>query len=204
MPSTLKIETHNQYRTPPFGPNAVNPDPIAQFQAWFSNANSPLFPEQGEASSTNLTFVPKPKVYEPEAMSLATATKSGVPSTRMVLLKKVDSKGFVFFTNYSSRKSQELLENPHAALGFYWREIHQQVRVVGSVEKLESEESEKYFDSRPVGSRIGAWASPQSQVIGEDELAGRVQAIKERFGLSEDKDGHIPMPEFWGGWRVIP
>lgn len=203
-PSTLKVETHNQYLSPPFGPNAVSPDPIAQFKLWFANASSPLNPEQGTASSTNPAFVPKPKVQEPEAMSLATATKSGVPSTRMVLLRKVDERGFVFFTNYTSRKSQELLENPYAALCFYWREIHQQVRVVGVIEKLETKDSNEYFESRPIGSRMGAWASPQSQVISEDELVERLQEVKDRFGVTNDQEAQLPRPEFWGGWRVVP
>jgi pyridoxamine-phosphate oxidase len=137
-------------------------------------------------------------------MSLSTATSSGIPSTRTVLLREVDSKGFVFFTNYTSRKSNEMIENPHAALGFHWRELHQQVRVVGRVEKLEEEESDLYYKSRPLQSRVGAWASPQSLVIGEEELAKRVKQVEERFGVQEGKDFDIPRPEFWGGWRVIP
>jgi len=203
-PSTLKIETHNQYVTPPFGPAVVHPDPIVQFRQWFANAQSPLNLDQGNSSSTNPTFNPKSKVLEPEAMSLSTATASGIPSTRMVLLKEVDSKGFVFFTNYTSRKSKELSENPHAALAFYWRELHQQVRVVGRVEKLEEEESDRYYNSRPTQSRVGAWASPRSLVIGEEELAKRVKQVEERFAVEEGKDVDIPRPEFWGGWRVIP
>jgi len=137
-------------------------------------------------------------------MSLATATAAGVPSTRTVLLKEVDQLGFVFFTNYTSRKSKELLENPHAALGFYWRETHQQVRVVGRVEKLEAERSDQYYQSRPLNSRLGAWASPQSLVIGEDELAQRLKLVEEKFGANESKVKDIPRPDFWGGWRVVP
>lgn len=203
-PSTLKIESHNQYVTPPFGPAVVHPDPIMQFRQWFANAQSPLHPDQGGPSPSNPTFNPKPKVAEPEAMSLATATASGVPSVRMVLLKEVDSKGFVFFTNYTSRKSKELLENPNVALCFYWRELHQQVRVVGKIEKLEEEESDLYYKSRPIQSRIGAWASPQSLTIGEEELDKRVKQVQERFGIETGRDVDIPRPDFWGGWRVIP
>jgi pyridoxamine-phosphate oxidase len=200
----LKIQSHSQYVTPPLGPADVHPDPIVQFRQWLINATGPLNPEQGMPSSTNPTFNPKSKVLEPEAMSLSTATSSGIPSTRTVLLKEVDSKGFVFFTNYTSRKSKEMMENPHVALAFYWRELHQQVRVVGRVEKLEEEESDQYYKSRPTQSRVGAWASPQSLVIGEDELAKRVKQVEERFGVQEGKDVDIPRPEFWGGWRVIP
>jgi pyridoxamine 5'-phosphate oxidase len=200
----LKIETHNQYESPSFGPSSVHPDPLVQFRDWFKIAQSPLNPEQGAPSATNPTFTPKSRVLEPEAMSLATANASGVPSSRMVLLREIDEKGFVFFTNYTSRKSKELLENPQAALNFYWREIHQQVRVVGKVEKLEPELSDEYFNSRPLDSRIGAWASPQSLVIGEDELANRVKHVEERFGIHSSEKKNVTRPEFWGGWRVVP
>ena len=200
----LKIETHNQYESPPFGPSLVHTDPLVQFREWFKVAQSPLNPEQGGSSVTTPTFTPKSRVLEPEAMSLATATAAGVPSTRALLLKEVDQLGFVFFTNYTSRKSKELLENPHAALGFYWRETHQQVRVVGRVEKLEADRSDQYCHSRPLNSQLGAWASPQSQVIGEDELAQRLKLVEEKFGTNEFKEKEIPRPDFWGGWRVVP
>jgi len=138
-------------------------------------------------------------------MSFSTATASGIPSTRMVLLKEVDLKGFVFFTNYTSRKSKEMIENPHVALGFYWKELRQQVRVVGRVEKLEEEKSDRYWKSRPLQSRVSARASLQSSVIlDEEELAKRVKQVEERFGVQEGKDVDIPRPEIWGGWRVIP
>ncbi|KAG8826265.1 hypothetical protein FRC19_009412 [Serendipita sp. 401] len=199
-PSTLKVEGHNQYQTPPFGPSSVHPNPIVQFELWFKYARSDTSHEQ-----ESQPLQPRTRVLEPEAMSLSTVSASGMPSSRMVLLKEVDSRGFVFFTNYTSRKSQELLANPHAALCFYWREIHRQVRVTGTVERLEEESSNEYYQSRPINSRVGAWASPQSQPIGEDELHQRVKDIEERFGV---KDGvnvpYIPKPEFWGGWRVIP
>jgi pyridoxamine-phosphate oxidase len=204
VPSTLKVETHSQYHSLPFGPASVHPDPLVQFRAWFANAQSPLHPEQGKASASNPTFVPQPKVQEPEAMTLSTVGSSGIPSARTVLLKEVDSEGFIFYTNYTSRKSQELLENPHAALCFYWKELHQQVRVVGQVEKLNDEASDQYYNSRPINSRLGAWASPQSQVIGEGDLAKRVSEVEERFGFKKGVDVPIPRPEFWGGWRVIP
>lgn len=204
LATPLKIESHNQYESPPFGPSLVHPDPLVQFREWFKVAQSPLNPEQGGSTVTNPTFTPKSRVLEPEAMSLATATASGVPSSRTVLLKEVDETGFVFFTNYTSRKSKELLENPAAALNFYWRETHQQVRVVGRVEKIEAERSDLYYQSRPLNSRIGAWASPQSLVIGEEELAQRVKNVEQRFGVHDSQTKDIPRPDFWGGWRVVP
>jgi pyridoxamine-phosphate oxidase len=138
-------------------------------------------------------------------MSLSTCTRSGIPSSRIVLLKQVDPRGFVFFTNYASRKSRELQENPRAALAFFWREVSRQVRVVGRVEKVSKEESEAYFKSRPVGSRIGAWASRQSSVVGEEEVGKRVEEIQHKFGVIDGAtETDIPLPEFWGGWRVIP
>lgn len=159
----------------------VAPDPFAQFARWFD-----------DTSAT--------EIHEPNAMTLATATRDGVPSARMVLLKGVDARGFVFFTNYSSRKGHELDDNPRAALVFYWDELHRQVRVEGAVEKVSHEESDAYFAARPVGSRIGAWASPQSEVVeGREVLEARVREVSERFG-----DGAIPRPEFWGGYRVVP
>ncbi|TFK89566.1 pyridoxamine 5'-phosphate oxidase [Polyporus arcularius HHB13444] len=180
-PDKIRILAHEQYDAPEsLSPSTVDPDPLAQFRTWFTSAQV-----QGA-------------VHEPEAMTLCTATAAGIPSARVLLLKQVDARGFVFFTNYASRKSRELAENPRAALAFYWREVHKQVRVVGRVERVSREESEEYFHSRPIGSQVGAWASKQSSVVGEGELQARVEKIKERFG--ED----VPAPDFWGGWRVIP
>jgi pyridoxamine-phosphate oxidase len=138
-------------------------------------------------------------------MALSTASPEGIPSTRIVLLKEVDSRGFVFYTNYDSRKSREMVANPYASLALYWREVHRQVRVVGRVEKVSREESEAYFRSRPLGSRIGAWASNQSSVIAEDELDHKIKDIERRFASKEgDVEVEIPLPDQWGGWRVIP
>ncbi len=144
------------------------------------------------------------KVAEPEAMALSTATPSGVPSTRFVLLKQVDARGFVFFTNYDSRKSREISENPHASLALYWGELHRQVRVVGRVERVSREESEAYYRTRPLGSRLGAWASPQSKVVGDGEVLRLFEETKERFGAEKLAEASIPLPDHWGGWRVIP
>ncbi|KAF8798801.1 pyridoxamine 5'-phosphate oxidase [Phlegmacium glaucopus] len=187
-PDKLQVLPHHQYVTAEhLTPSTVSPSPLDQFRLWFKQA------------------VEGGKVEEPEAMSLSTATPTGIPSARIVLLKQVDARGFVFFTNYTSRKSQELIVNPHAALVFYWREIHRSVRVTGRVEKLTFKESDEYFQSRPIGSRVGAWASRQSTVIGESELDARLKKLQDRFRVHENQgDGDVPTPDFWGGWRVIP
>lgn len=187
-PPILAVTTHHQYDSPTtLAPNVVLPSPLDQFREWFKAAED------------------NPSVIEPEAMTFSTATASGIPSSRIVLLKRVDEKGFVIFTNYSSRKSREIKENPRAALTFYWKEIHRQVRVIGRVEMVDRLESEAYFKSRPIGSRIGAYASKQSTVVDEGEVQGRFHALEERFGIKGgDENVDIPLPEFWGGWRVIP
>ncbi len=159
----------------------VNRDPIRQFAVWFDEAR------QCGHSEFN-------------AMTLATATAEGRPSARMVLLRGVDERGFSFFTNYESRKARELEANPYAALVFFWHELERQVRIEGRVERVSAEESDRYFHSRPRGARIGAWASPQSQVI-----AGR-EILESRYLESESRhpDEAIPRPANWGGYRVIP
>ncbi len=159
----------------------VDPDPLRQFQCWFDQAV-----EAG--------------LIEPNAMTLATAAPDGRPSARMVLLKGVDGGGFVFFTNYESRKGTELTANPWAALVFYWPELERQVRIEGCVERIAPDESDAYFASRPNGSRIGAWASRQSSVIGSRaELEQRVAELEQFYAGRE-----VPRPPFWGGFRVIP
>jgi pyridoxamine 5'-phosphate oxidase len=139
-------------------------------------------------------------LIEPTAMTLATADAGGRPSARMVLLKGFDQRGFVFYTNYGSRKADELAGNPSAALVFWWPPLQRQVRVEGIVERVTREESEAYFRTRPLGSRLGAWASAQSQVIaGRAELERRLEELEARYG-----DGEVPLPPFWGGYRVHP
>jgi pyridoxamine 5'-phosphate oxidase len=160
----------------------VKKNPFEQFKQWFE-----------EAVSSQL--------LEPNAMTLATASKKGKPSARTVLLKGYDERGFVFYTNYESRKGEELISNPQAAILFNWLELERQIRIEGKVEKLTTEESEVYFVSRPKGSQLGAWASPQSQVIKsrtiiEDNLIN----LEAQFAKSEV----LPLPDFWGGFRVIP
>ncbi|MGI8857594.1 MAG: pyridoxamine 5'-phosphate oxidase [Thermomicrobiales bacterium] len=159
----------------------VDADPIVQFTRWFEQALA------GE-------------ITEPNAMTVATATRDGVPSARMVLLKGFDARGFVFYTNYESQKGRELAENPVAALVFHWVELHRQVRVTGAVERVSADESDAYFQSRPRGSRLGAWVSRQSSVLnGRDELETRLAALTDEYG-----EGDIPLPPYWGGYRVIP
>jgi pyridoxamine 5'-phosphate oxidase len=156
-------------------------DPIVHFQAWMAEA------EKSEPNDAN-------------AMALATADGEGRPSVRMVLLKGIDGGGFVFYTNLESRKGSDLAANPNAALLFHWKSLKRQVRVEGPVEPVGAAESDAYFQSRPRGSRIGAWASRQSRPLASRfELEKRVAEFAAKFGL-----GEIPRPEFWSGFRVIP
>jgi pyridoxamine 5'-phosphate oxidase len=160
----------------------VDADPIRQFERWF---------EQARAS----------ELLEPNAMALATSTADGHPSVRMVLLKGVDTRGFVFFTDYRSRKGGELDANPHAALCFWWDALQRQVRVTGTVTRVSRAESDEYFRTRPHGSRIGAWASYQSARLARREDLERDVA---RYA-GEFPDGTtVPLPEHWGGYRVTP
>ena len=160
----------------------VSSDPFIQFRDWFTEAIDG-------------------QVMEPNAMTLATATASGRPSARIVLLKSFDHQGFVFFTNYESRKANHLAENPNAALLFCWLELERQIRIEGRVEKVDEAESLEYFQSRPKESQIGAWASPQSRVIpNRSFIEEKVQAIQNQYFT----DDLLPLPPFWGGYRVIP
>jgi pyridoxamine 5'-phosphate oxidase len=139
------------------------------------------------------------QVPEPTAMTLATADGKGRPSARIVLLKGMDPRGFVFYTNYGSRKGRELAANPQAALTFMWKELERQVRIEGKVEKVTAEESQAYYATRPLGSRIGAWASPQSEVIENRAwLEKRWEALSKEYGESPS------LPPHWGGYRVMP
>lgn len=141
-----------------------------------------------------------PDGYDPTTVALATADVHGRPSVRMVLLKGADREGFVFYTNYASRKGRELDANPHGALCFFWHWMKLQVRVEGPVERIGDAESDEYFASRPRGSQIGAWASRQSQPIASRaELEANVAAIEARF-----RDQPVPRPSFWGGFRLVP
>ncbi len=139
-------------------------------------------------------------IEEVNAMTLATASGEGIPAARIVLLKGFDERGFVFFSNYNSFKAQQLEENPRACLVFFWKELERQVRITGLVEKTSPEESDDYFNSRPQGSRIGAWTSPQSRVISSRQwLEENEQKMQQEF-----KGKNIPRPDYWGGYRVRP
>ncbi|MBE8715257.1 pyridoxamine 5'-phosphate oxidase [Sphingobacterium hungaricum] len=162
--------------------NDVLENPIFQFKKWFSEAISA-------------------EVKEPNAMVLSTVNQFQSPSSRVVLLKDIKDNGFSFFTNYESRKAEDMLENPKVSLLFFWQELQRQVRIEGVVSKLPSSDSDEYFSSRPRGSRIGAIASPQSQVIvNREELEAKVDLVTNEFSDLEI----IPRPEFWGGYLVEP
>jgi pyridoxamine 5'-phosphate oxidase len=161
----------------------LDTNPIAQFQKWFAQAEAALARHQLDVN----------------AATLATADKNGVPSARTVLLKGLDERGFIFFTNYDSRKGRELAQNPHAALVFYWQELERQVCIAGSVNKTSREESENYFKSRPHGSRLAAWASNQSEMVSDRAvLEARWQELEKKFATD------IPLPPNWGGFILKP
>lgn len=159
----------------------LNKNPFKQFEDWFDTALKEI-------------------KLDPNAMSLATVGKDCKPSLRTVLLKYFDESGFVFYTNYSSRKSKQISENPNVALLFTWLILERQVIVEGKAEKISKAESLKYFSSRPIGSQLGAWVSPQSSIISSKSiLLSKLEQMKRKF-----KDGKIPLPDFWGGYRVVP
>jgi pyridoxamine 5'-phosphate oxidase len=161
---------------------SVDPNPFRQFEAWSQDVRAAGVSEQDTIS-----------------MTLATADRNGTPCARIVLLKSVDDEGFVFYTNYLSRKGAELSDNPQACLLFYWPQLWRQVRIEGPVEKVSGEESDQYFHSRPLGSQTGAWASEQSTVI--DSRA----TLEKRFEEFDSKFGDdVPRPPHWGGYRVKP
>ncbi|MCX5745981.1 MAG: pyridoxamine 5'-phosphate oxidase [Proteobacteria bacterium] len=169
-----------QYEGALLDPALCDPDPIAQFQAWFAQAEAANIPNAN-------------------AMTLATVDRRGRPAARIVLLKDVDARGFSFYTNYTSRKGDDLAAHAFAALVFYWDVLHRQVRIEGAVERVDPAESDAYFASRPRGSQLGAIASPQSQVIGSRaELEARVVAVDATYAETP------PRPTTWGGFRVIP
>jgi pyridoxamine 5'-phosphate oxidase len=159
----------------------VDKNPFSQFTFWWDEAL-------------------RAEIDEVNAMTLSTISKDGKPGSRIVLLKGYDENGFVFFTNYESRKGRDLQKNPYASLLFFWKELERQVRIEGPCEKVTEAESDQYFLSRPDGSRIGAWASPQSQVIASrDVLDQNIIELENRF-----QGQHIPRPPHWGGYRVKP
>lgn len=170
-----------EYAGAPLDPTLVDPEPLAQFTIWFE-----------EAESAGL--------LEPNAMALATVDAHGAPSLRMVLLKGVEAGGFIFCTNYLSRKGRELHTNARAALLFFWDRLERQVRVEGSIERTSETDSDRHWNARPRGSQIGAWASAQSEVIpNRDALEARIAKLTEEY-----REGEIPRPPHWGGYRLKP
>lgn len=158
----------------------ISKNPFAQFKLWFD-------------------LVLKADIIEPNAMTIATSTKAGMPSARMVLLKDFDESGFTFFTNYGSRKGKELSENPFASVLFWWREFERQVRIEGKIEKISWKESGEYFNLRPLKSRYGALASDQSKIVESREI------LEKKFADLEKQFGdNPPMPKNWGGYKLVP
>ncbi|MHC4958690.1 MAG: pyridoxamine 5'-phosphate oxidase [Planctomycetota bacterium] len=174
-------DLRREYRSRPLRRDDLDADPLRQFDLWFKEALDV------EAMDAN-------------AMMLATASAAGQPSLRTVLLKYYDENGFVFYTNLASRKADEIAENPQVALLFYWHELHRQVEVVGRAERISTIESAKYFHRRPRESQIGAWVSRQSHPISSRQLLEqKFMEIKAKFAK-----GEVPLPSFWGGYRVVP
>ena len=174
-------DLRREYRLANLDVGDVAPDPVTEFGKWLEQAL-------------------RAEILEPHAMTLATASADGVPSARIVLLRGFDASGFTFFTDYRSRKGRELADNPRAALVFHWPDLERQVRISGTVRKVSREESDAYLHSRPRGSQVGAWASYQSAVLASREpLEEAVREVTSRYG-----DGEVPLPEHWGGYRVIP
>jgi pyridoxamine 5'-phosphate oxidase len=169
------------YKQSTLDEQSVSPNPFKQFEIWFNEALSS-------------------QVVEPNAMLLATVDTQSFPSIRAVLLKIFDERGFVFFTNYNSDKAKDIGANPNVALEFLWLDLERQIRIIGRAEKISTAESLKYFLSRSRDSRIGAWVSDQSQVISSRQaLAMQIAKMKEKFSK-----GEVPLPDFWGGYRVVP
>lgn len=174
-------DLRKDYRLEALSRNLLQADPLDQFKAWFEQARKADLPE-------------------PNAMVLATVGKDKRPFTRTVLLKQLDSRGLVFFTNFQSRKAKQIEENPFVSAQFLWLELERQVAVTGKAEKISTAESLAYFVTRPIGSRIGAWTSNQSSVIrSRSLLEAKLAEMKRKFA-----DGEVPLPSFWGGFRIVP
>ena len=174
-------DKRENYQKDSLGLRDLSEDPIIQFERWYQDAE-------------------KEQIKEPNAMTLATVSKEGQPSARIVLLKGFSHKGFIFYTNYTSRKAQEIIAHPQVSLVFWWKELERQVRIDGVAYKTDEDISKGYFQSRPRGSQISAWASPQSQEIKEDYLEEKRKQVEEQFKDAEK----IPLPHFWGGFIVKP
>lgn len=175
------FQLRRDYKAHKLDRDDLNTNPVKEFDKWFKRAV-------------------KSEQYEPNAMAMATASAVGKPSVRYVLLKNYNKDGFVFYTHYESRKGQEIQENPHGAFVFFWPVLQQQVRIEGRIEKLNNRDSDLYFDNRPDGSKIGAWASPQSKSIPSRK---HLEEIKLEFE-NKFRESSIPRPAHWGGFRIIP
>lgn len=176
-------DLRREYQQAALTESDADSDPLRQFDRWLKEAIAAGLPE-------------------PTAMTLATVDDAGKPAARIVLLKGFDATGFVFFTNYESRKGAELGQRPQAALLFHWVELERQVRIEGTVTRVAPKESDRYFASRPRGARLGAWASPQSRIIADRGwLERELASVRDRFAAAGD---HVPRPPHWGGYRVAP
>ncbi len=160
----------------------INTDPFSQFRSWFDAAHAA-------------------DIFEVNAMQLATVGADGQPTVRTVLLKEIEDDGYIFYTNYESRKGIQINENDKVALLFFWKELEQQIRIEGTVQKISAKHSLEYYHTRPRGSQIGAWSSPQSQRISRDALEQRVAEYSDQYA---DESVEIPLPPFWGGYKVVP
>ncbi len=182
MPTLNDFEQlRKDYRLQSLLEKDVKEDPLQQFRKWWQESLDS-------------------KIEEPNAMTLATATPEGKPSARIVLLKEISDRGLVFFTNYESHKGSQIRENPFGALVFFWKELERQVRIEGKIEKVSDRESDAYFSTRPLESRIGAWSSPQSQVLpSRAQLDQKVEEYTRKFS-----SGVIPRPPQWGGYLLVP
>ncbi len=175
------IQLRREYTDKPLHKEDLHVNPLKQFEQWFNDAI-------------------ETKILEPNAMSLATVDTQGCPSIRTVLLKLFDEKGFVFFSNYQSQKAKDIAQNRHVALHFAWLDLQRQLRIEGDIEKISTKESLTYFLSRPRGSQLGAWASNQSEIVSSRSLLeSKFFELKQKFA-----NGVVPLPDFWGGYRVKP
>ena len=211
----MEITSHQQYITDGMEESELEPTPMAMFSKWFQQAVATGVPEP---EAMTLSTVAMPEAPAPASRSSAHDKQAWSinvprPSARIVLLKRADESGFQFFSNYESRKGEELDANPWCSLTFFWSKMHRSVRVCGRVVRLSEAESKAYYDTRPLGSRIGAWASPQSQVIESREaLTQRVADYEKKFDVPPAAvvepvapfNKSIPLPPYWGGYRVIP
>lgn len=174
-------DMRREYKQSELDEHSVDANPFVQFEKWFVEAKNA-------------------QVLEPNSMLLATSSAQNIPNIRAVLLKIFDERGFVFFTNYTSDKAKEIEENPNVAVEFLWLDLERQVRIIGTCEKISSAESLAYFMKRSRGSQIGAWVSEQSKIISSRKLLSMaLEKMKEKF-----KNGEVPLPDFWGGYRIIP